>query len=84
MRLKALIFTLLIAKFMIAQTQLNTSAKILSFKEPYHKMKIEVTNAPADGLDIITVTHLSKFLNSNGKEISLKQFKEGSEYNFSL
>jgi len=84
MRLKALIFTLLIAKFMIAQTQLNISAKILSFKEPYHKMKIEVTNAPADGLDIITVTHLSKFLNSNGKEISLKQFKEGSEYNFSL
>jgi hypothetical protein len=84
MRLKTLMLALLIAKIVDAQQQFVINAKILSFKEPYHKMKIEVTNAPADGLDIITVTHLSKFLNSNGKEISLKQFKEGSEYNFSL
>jgi hypothetical protein len=84
MKVKTLMFALLIAKIGNAQQQLNISAKILSFKEPYHKMKVEVTDETSSDLSTITVTHLSKFLNSNGKEISLKQFKEGSEYNFSL
>jgi hypothetical protein len=84
MRLKTLMLALLVAKIVNAQQQFVINAKILSFKEPYHKMKIEVTNASSDDLSFITVTHLSKFLNSNGKEISLKQFKEGSSYNFSL
>lgn len=84
MRIKILIFSLLIVQVAFAQQQLNMSAKVLSFKEPYNKMKIEVTDNSGIETDLFYVTHLSKFLNSSGKEVSLRQFKEGQEYNFTI
>jgi hypothetical protein len=84
MRLKILILALVISHIANAQQQIDIRAKIISYKEPFNKMKVDVISGFNTGINIFTVTEHSIFLNSNGKEISLRQFKEGTEYNFRI